>query len=297
MRPLCEGRVCLVTGAGRGLGRSFALALAAAGADAVVVNDLGVAVDGGGVDSGPAAHVSAHIAAMGCPSLADNSDVADWTAAHDMIERTVQRFGRLDVLVNNAGIFELGSFIDLTEPTFDAIWRVNGKGAAATAHAAARHWQSRHAAGERIDARLINVTSTAGLYAVPSMSAYGMSKTAVATLTQTLSQELLAFGVTVNAVAPGAWTRMTERLPAAGIDLSHVASSGFSPDDVAPLITWLASSESSDVTGQVFEANGGMLAVVEGWRQGPARRPMPAVEDYNVAVREMLQDATPRTRR
>ncbi|BBX62583.1 putative short-chain dehydrogenase/reductase [Mycobacterium saskatchewanense] len=296
---VCEGRVCLVTGAGRGLGRSYAIALAEAGAEAVIVNDLGADPDGTGAELGPALSVAAEIEARGCPSLADGSDISSWGAAHDMVERAVAAFGRLDVLVNNAGTFRRGPFVDLKESQCDTVFLTNCKGTIAPAHAAAQHWQSRHNREGRLDSRLINVTSSAGLYAAPTMAAYGASKSAMATLTQVLADELDAYGVTVNGVAPGAWTRMTIPMRAAGIDLSHVATrGGFDPEGVAPLVVWLASSDSRDVTGQIFEANAGMLAVAEGWRQGPKVDQTPAHPiEVGRTVRQLLTRSVPRTSR
>jgi NAD(P)-dependent dehydrogenase (short-subunit alcohol dehydrogenase family) len=285
----CEGRVCIVTGAGRGLGREYALALARHGAR-VVVNDLGGSRDGTGQDTGPAAEVAAEIAAAGGEASANSDDISTWDGAAHLIEQAVDTFGGLDVLVNNAGILRDRMLFSMSEEEWDSVIRVHLKGTFAPSHHAAAYWRDRSKAGEGNDARLINTTSVSGLYANPGQTNYGSAKAGIACFTQIAAQELHRYGVTVNAVAPGALTRLTEDLP-----MPDEIRSQFSPAHVAPVVTWLASRDSADVTGQVIEASGLVLAVAEGWHRGPATAPLETPDEVGPAVRKLLGDARPRT--
>ncbi len=266
MRRLCEGRVCIVTGAGRGIGREYALMLAAHGAR-VLVNDFGGARDGTGGDPGPADDVVAEILAAGGEAVANGADVSDWDAAKAMIDQAVATWGRLDVLVNNAGILRDRMLANMSEAEWDAVIRVHLKGTFAPARHAAAMWRDRAKAGESVDARLINTTSVSGIYGNVGQSNYGAAKAGIASFTVIVARELSRYGVTVNAIAPAALTRLTEDL---GMGQgSDEQKEQMHPRWIAPIVTWLASSESAGVTGRVFEASGRVLAVAEGWHRGP----------------------------
>jgi NAD(P)-dependent dehydrogenase (short-subunit alcohol dehydrogenase family) len=287
---LCEGRVCIVTGAGRGLGREYALSLARHGAQ-VVVNDLGGSRDGSGADAGPAQEVVDEIEAAGGAAVANTDDVSSWDGAAGLVEQAVEVFGRLDVLVNNAGILRDRMLFSMTEDEWDAVIRVHLKGTFAPSHHAAAHWRQRAKAGETLDARLINTTSVSGLYANVGQTNYGAAKAGIAALTQIAAQELGRYGVTANCIAPGALTRLTGDLDG----LTDEIRRNFAPSWVAPAVTWLASPDSADVTGQVIEASGLVLAVAEGWHRGPSTAPVESPEEVGPLVRKLLADARPRT--
>jgi len=286
---LCEGRVCVVTGAGRGLGREYALSLAAHGAH-VVVNDLGGSRDGSGADAGPAQEVADEITAAGGVAVANTDDVSTWDGAAGLIQQAIDTFGRLDVLVNNAGILRDRMLFSMTEDEWDAVIRVHLKGTFAPSHHAAVHWRERSKAGETNDARIVNTTSVSGLYANVGQTNYGSAKAGIAAFTQIAAQELGRYGVTVNAIGPGALTRLTGDL-----EVPEEIARNFAPTAVAPVITWLASPDSADVTGQVIEASGLVLAVAEGWHRGPSTVPVGSPAEVGPTVRELLADARPRT--
>jgi len=264
------GRVAIVTGAGRGLGRAHALELARHGAR-VVVNDLGVARDGAnpGVNDGaasPADEVVAEIKAAGGDALASADDVADWTGAGRMIASAIERWGRLDVLVCNAGFLRDRMFVSSEEGEWDAVLRVHVKGHVAPARHAAAHWRDAAKRGQPVDARIINTTSGAGLQGSIGQAAYAAAKGAIASLTLVQAAELARYGVTANAIAPAARTRMTE---AAFAEMMKKPDHGFdamAPENVSPLVAWLASAEARAVTGRVFDVSGGAIAVEDGWR-------------------------------
>ncbi len=298
---ICQGRVVIVTGAGRGIGRAHAHELARQGAR-VVVNDLDTALDGSGPGaSGPssggaATEVVAEIEAEGGEAVANGDDVADWEGAQRLVNTAVEAFDRLDVVVNNAGFVRDRMFVSSTEDEWDAVVRVHLKGHFAPAHWAAVHWREQAKAGRPVDARIINTTSGAGLMGSVGQSAYSAAKGAIASLTLVQAAELARYGITANAIAPAARTRMTE-----GVFTEMMAppsDGGFdamAPDNVAPLVAWLASIESAGVTGRVFEVEGGKVSVADGWRHGPAidngARWEPA--DVGVAVRKLLAEAPP----
>jgi NAD(P)-dependent dehydrogenase (short-subunit alcohol dehydrogenase family) len=286
---MCEGRVCIVTGAGRGLGREYALSLARHGAK-VVVNDLGGARDGTGADAGPAREVVDEIVAAGGEAAANTDDVSTWDGAAGLIQQAVDTFGGLDVLVNNAGILRDRMIFSMTEEEWDAVIRVHLKGTFAPSHHAAAYWRERSKAKEPVDARLVNTTSVSGLYSNVGQTNYGAAKAGIATFTQIAAQELGRYGVTVNAIAPGALTRLTGDL-----EMDEEIRRNFSPTWVAPVITWLASPDSSDVTGQVIEASGLVLAIAEGWHRGPSTRPVEQAGEVGPLVRKLLTEARPRT--
>jgi NAD(P)-dependent dehydrogenase (short-subunit alcohol dehydrogenase family) len=270
MSGICEGRVAIVTGAGRGIGRGHALELARQGAH-VVVNDLGGSMSGEGSDKGPAQAVVEEIEAAGGVAVANTDDVADFEGARRLVEQAVEVFGRLDVLVNNAGILRDRMLFNMSEAEWDAVIRVHLKGTFAPSRWAAEHWRNRAKAGETNDARIINTSSTSGLFANPGQSNYGAAKSGIASMSIIAAKELGKHGVTVNAIAPGARTRMTENLM--GAQARPQPAEGEwdprAPDNIAPLVAWLASPESAGITGQVFLVGGGRINIAEGWRRGP----------------------------
>jgi NAD(P)-dependent dehydrogenase (short-subunit alcohol dehydrogenase family) len=286
---MCEGRVCIVTGAGRGLGREYALLLAAHGAK-VVVNDLGGSRDGTGADAGPAQEVVDEITGAGGEAVANTDDISSWDGAAQFVQQAIDTFGRLDVLVNNAGILRDRMIFSMTEEEWDAVIRVHLKGTFAPSRHAAAYWREQSKAGEKVDGRLVNTTSVSGLYANVGQTNYGAAKAGIATFTQIAAQELGRYGVTVNAIAPGALTRLTGDL-----EISDEIRRNFDPAWVAPVITWLASTDSADVTGQVIEANGLVLAIAEGWHRGPTTKPVESPDEVGPLVRKLVADARPRT--
>lgn len=290
MARLCEGRVCIVTGGGRGIGREHALMLAEHGAK-VVVNDLGAGRDGSGSSAGPAQEVVDEIVAAGGEAIVDGHDVSDWSAAGEMVAAAVERFGRLDVLVNNAGILRDRMLVNMTESEWDAVIAVHLKGTAAPAHHAAVHWRERSKAGEEVDARIINTSSPSGLYGNVGQTNYGAAKAGIASFSIIASMELARYGVTVNAIAPAALTRMTEDLGMG--QASDEVKEKMSPAWIAPLVTWLASSESSGVTGRVFDITGMAVSVSEGWHRGPTAEPLADPESYGPLIADLVTQARP----
>lgn len=287
---MCADRVVIVTGAGRGIGREYALMLAGEGAK-VVVNDVGGARDGSGEDVGPAQDLVAEIEAAGGEAVANSDDISEWAGGEAVVRQAIDTFGGLDVLVNNAGILRDRMLFSMTEDEWDAVIKVHLKGTFATARHAASYWRNRAKAGETNDARIINTTSVAGLYANPGQTNYGAAKAGIAAFTQIAAQELGRYGVTVNAIAPGALTRLTEDL-----SLPDDMVAKFDPRWVAPIVTWLASPQSADVTGQVIESSGLVLAIAEGWRRGPSTEDVPAEpEEVDALVRKLLAVAQPHT--
>jgi len=272
----CADRVAVVTGAGRGIGREYALMLAEHGAR-VVVNDLGGGADGSGSSRSPAEEVVGEIRSRGGEAVANGDDVSDWDGARHMIEQALDEWGKLDVVVNNAGILRDRMLVNMSEEEWDAVIRVHLKGTFAPAHHAAAHWREQSKAGQAVDARLINTSSVSGIYGNPGQTNYGAAKMGIAGFTIIAARELRRYGVTVNAIAPGALTRLTEGLSSGPVsDEDRVRRS---PRWIAPIVTWLASTESREVTGRVFEASGDMLAIAEGWHRGPT---VEQVEDPTV---------------
>jgi NAD(P)-dependent dehydrogenase (short-subunit alcohol dehydrogenase family) len=288
---LCEGRVCIVTGAGRGIGREYALLLAKEGAH-VVVNDFGGARDGSGADVGPAQAVVDEITAAGGVAVAHVGDVSSLADATAMIELAISTFGRLDVLVNNAGILRDRMLFTMAEDEWDSVIKVHLKGTWAPTRVAAEYWRNNVKAGKTNDARIINTTSVSGLYGNPGQTNYGAAKGGIATFTLIAAEEMSRYGVTANAIAPGALTRLTEDL-----SLPPEMLARFGPEWVAPIIAWLASEKSADVTGQVIESSGQILGIAEGWRRGPnIDNPPLDPHEIDPIIRELLSRATPRTK-
>ena len=260
---LCEGRVAVVTGAGRGLGRAHALMLAKHGAK-VVVNDLGSSADGVGGDATPAQEVVAAILAAGGDAVVDNGNVATWDGAKSMIDKAVSTFGGLDILVNNAGILRDRMLINMTEQEWDSVTTVHLKGTFAPTHHAANYWRQRTKDGKKVDARVINTSSHSGLFCNVGQANYAAAKAGIAAFSLVAARELQRYGVTVNAIAPRATTRMTEGL----MEWTPEQLERRDPEWIAALVTWLASPESHAVSGRVFEAWGYGYAVAESWQHG-----------------------------
>ena len=271
MTGICDGRVVIVTGAGRGIGRAHALAFAAEGAH-VVVNDIGAELDGTGGSATPARQVVEEIVGAGGEAVVNGDDVADWSGARRLVATAVDTYGRLDVLVNNAGFVRDRMVVSCEEDEWDAVVRVHLKGHFATARFAAEHWRARAKAGEAVDARIVNTSSGAGLMGSVGQAAYSAAKAGIAALTLVQAAELGRYGVTANAIAPSARTRMTETVFAdmMAAPTESGAFDAMSPDNVAPLVVWLGSSGSAHVTGRVFEIEGGKVSIADGWQHGSA---------------------------
>ena len=285
---LCEGRVAIVTGAGRGIGREHALSLASQGAK-VVVNDVGGNIDGSGGDKSPAQQVVNEIKGMGGEAVANGDDVASWEGAQRLVNTAIEAFGDLHALVNNAGILRDRVLINMTEEEWDAVIAVHLKGTFGPSRWAAAYWREQSKAGKPTDGRIINTTSVSGIYGNPGQTNYGAAKAGIAAFTNIAALELVRYGVTVNAVAPVALTRMTEGLgPAPETDEEREMRS---PRWIAPIVTWLASAESAGVTGNVFEASGKMLAIAEGWHRGPRVAPVEDPTKLGPIVADLLSKA------
>jgi len=288
MAKLCEGRVVVVTGAGRGIGREHALSLARHGAH-VVVNDLGAGVDGSGGDASPANQVVKEIEALGGRAIANGDDISSFEGAERLIKAAVDTFGNLHGVVNNAGILRDRMMANMSEAEWDAVIKVHLKGTFAPAHFAAAYWRDQSKAGKPVDGRIINTTSVSGLYGNVGQANYGAAKAGIAAFTVITALELARYGVTVNAVAPVALTRMTENLqPTPPTDEEREVQS---PRWIAPIVTWLASAESKAVTGRVFEASGRTFAIAEGWVRGPSHSPVDDPTRLGPIVEELLGNA------
>ena len=286
---LCEGRICVITGAGRGIGREYALMLAEHGAH-VVVNDLGGDRTGTGADAGPAQQVVDEITAAGGAAVANTDDISTWEGGEALIRQAVEVFGGLDVVINNAGILRDRMLVNMSEDDWDSVIRVHLKGTFAVSRHAGAYWRDRTKAGESNDARIINTTSVSGIYGNIGQANYGAAKAGIAGLTIIAARELGRYGVTVNAIAPGALTRLTEDLP-----LTDETKAALDPRWVAPVCTWLASTLSSDVTEQIIEVSGTTFAIAEGWHRGPAGSPVSDPTEVDAAIRKLLADARPHT--
>ncbi|GGO72719.1 SDR family oxidoreductase [Nonomuraea cavernae] len=292
---ICEDRVVIVTGAGRGLGRAHALEFARQGAR-VVVNDLGVGPSGEGGSDGPAQTVAEEIRALGGEAVADRSDIATEQGARLLVASALEHFGRLDTLVNNAGFVRDRMLVNLSEEEWDAVTRVHLKGHFLPLKHAGLHWRAESKAGRPVDARVINTSSGAGLLGSVGQGNYSAAKAGIVGLTLVAAAELGRYGVTVNAIAPAARTRMTEEVFARTMAAPEEGVfDAMAPENVSPLVVWLGSAESKDVTGRVFEVEGGRICVMEGFRHGPAAdkgaRWEPAELGPRIAA--LLADATP----
>jgi NAD(P)-dependent dehydrogenase (short-subunit alcohol dehydrogenase family) len=283
-----------VTGAGNGLGKAYALGLAAEGAK-VVVNDLGVGTHGeDGETKGAAEKVVDEIKAMGGEAVANTDDVADWDAGKRMVEQALDSFGGLHAVVNNAGFVRDRMFFTCSPEEWDAVIRVHLRGHFCTSRHAAEYWRTQSKAGNPVDARIINTTSGAGLQGSVGQSAYSTAKGGIATLTLVQAAELSRLGVTANALAPNARTRMTST---GGFDME--AKDGefdvYAPENMAPLVAYLVSEQSKGVTGQVFELKGGEIFLSQGWTDSPKHDKGSRLEagELDAIVRKLVQDREP----
>jgi NAD(P)-dependent dehydrogenase (short-subunit alcohol dehydrogenase family) len=263
---ICDGRVVIVTGAGRGIGREHALAYAREGAK-VVVNDLGGDTTGEGADLTPAQQTVEDIKAMGGEAVVNGDNVADFEGARRIIQTAIDSFGRLDTLVNNAGILRDRMLVNMTEAEWDAVIAVHLKGTFGPTRHAAEYWREQTKAGETVDARIVNTTSPSGIFGNAGQTNYGAAKAGIASFTVICAMELGRYGVTANAIAPVARTRMTENL-----GFGQAPEGQFDrldPANISPLVVWLGSNESKEVTGRVFLVDGDRVGVAEGWHRGP----------------------------
>ena len=288
--PSLDGKVAIVTGAGRGIGREHALALARAGAH-VVVNDLGATLAGEGADATPAQQVVAEIEALGARGIANGANVADFDEAEALVRQAVEAFGRLDILVNNAGITRDRMLVNMTEEEWDSVIAVHLKGHFAPTRHAAAHWRERSKAGEDVRARIINTSSPSGVFGNVGQANYGAAKAGIAGLTLIAAQELARYGVTVNCLAPNARTRMTE----AAFGEIPVPEDGFDamdPANMSPIVVALCADEAQNVTGQCFFVYGGAVNVLGGWDAGElfARDDRWDADDFLAQLRERFPD-------
>ena len=291
---ICEGRVAIVTGAGNGLGRAYALGLAAEGAR-VIVNDLGVGTHGeSGETKGAAERVVDEIRALGGEAVANTDDVADWDAGKRMVEQALDSFGALHAVVNNAGFVRDRMFFTCSPEEWDAVIRVHLRGHFCTSRHAAEYWRAQSKAGKPVDARIVNTTSGAGLQGSIGQSAYSTAKGGIATLTLVQAAELGRLGITANALAPNARTRMTET---GAFDMAPRDGEFdvFAPENMAPLVAYLVSEQSRGVTGQVFELKGGEVFLSQGWTDSPAYDKGARLEavEMDAIVRKLLADREP----
>ena len=286
MARLCEGRVAIVTGAARGVGREHALGLARHGAR-VVVNDLGGAVDGTGTDKSPAQQVVEEIKAMGGEAVVNGDDVSSWNGAKNMIDQAVETFGTLDVVVNNAGILRDRMLVNMTEEEWDSVIQVHLKGTFAPSRHAAAYWRQKSKdTGEKVNARIINTSSTSGLYGNVGQTNYGAAKAGIAAFTIIAAGELGRIGVTVNSISPTAYTRMTDTLR----EYTEEDIERRDPRWVSPTIVYLSSAEANDITGRVIQAGNGRVAVCEGWRRGAEIDQIEDAEAIGPLIREMISN-------
>lgn len=284
MSDLLAGRVAIVTGAGRGIGRAHALELARHGA-AVVVNDYGVSLAGEDTGETPAEQVVAEIEAAGGRAVVNTADVADWEQSAAMVRQAIEVFGGLDILVNNAGFVRDRMLVNTSEEEWDAVIRVLLKGHFAPLRHAGAYWREEAKAGRTRAARVVNTSSGAGLQGSVGQSAYSAAKAGVAGLTLVAAQEMGRYGVTVNAIAPVAKTRMTE----GAFDTSQMAL----PEDNSPIVAWLVSEEAGDVTGRMIEIDGSVITLENGWSHGESRDAGArwSAADVGPALRDMIAAA------
>jgi NAD(P)-dependent dehydrogenase (short-subunit alcohol dehydrogenase family) len=293
---ICDGRTVIITGAARGLGRAYALGFAAEGAN-VVVNDIGTSLGGEGRDTSAADGVVEEIRAAGGQAIANYEDITDWDAAKRLVDAAIEAFGDLHVVVNNAGIVRDRMFVSATLEEWDATMQVHLRGHFCVSRHAVNYWRAKQKEGGDPQARIINTTSGAGLQGSIAQAAYSTAKGGIAALTLVQAAELGRYGITANALAPSARTRMTEQAFAEKMATEGEAFDVMDPANIAPAVVWLGSEHSADVTGCVFELEGGKIMIEDGWREGPVidkgARWNPA--DVGDAVHSLLeQRAEPR---
>ena len=284
MSRLCEGRVAIVTGAAQGVGREHALLLAKCGAK-VVVNDVGAEIDGTKMSDNPAYGVVDEIKAMGGEAVVNGDDVSSWEGSKRLVDQAISEYGKLDVVINNAGILRDRMLTNMTEDEWDAVMQVHLKGTFAPSRHAAAHWrQLSKDTGKPTTGRIINTSSTSGIYGNVGQTNYGAAKAGIAAFSIIAARELRRYGVTVNALAPTAHTRMTENLR----EYTPEDVEQRAPKWVSPVVVYLASEKSQDITGRVFQAGAGMVAVCEGWRRGAQVDPLEDPEALGPFVHEMV---------
>lgn len=288
---ICDNRTVVITGAARGLGRAYALAFATEGAN-VVVNDIGTSLGGEGRDTSAADSVVSEIKAAGGRAIANYEEITDWDGAKRIVDAAVAAFGDLHVVVNNAGIVRDRMFVSATIEEWDATMHVHLRGHFCLSRHAVDYWRAKQKAGTDPDARIINTSSGAGLQGSIAQAAYSTAKGGIAALTLVQAAELGRYGITANALAPSARTRMTEQAFAEKMATGGDAFDVMDPANIAPTVVWLGSAESANVTGCVFELEGGKIMLEDGWREGPVvdagRRWLPG--DIGAAVASLLAD-------
>ena len=291
---ICNDRTVIITGAARGLGRAYALAFAAEGAN-VVVNDIGASLDGEGRDTSAADAVVAEIVAAGGKAIANYEDITDWDAAKRIVDAAIAAFGDLHVVVNNAGIVRDRMFVSATPDEWDATMHVHLRGHFCLARHAVDYWRAKQKGGADPAARIINTTSGAGLQGSIAQAAYATAKGGIAALTLVQAAELGRYGITANALAPSARTRMTEQAFAEKMATGGQDFDTMDPANIAPAVVWLGSAESGDVTGCVFELEGGKIMLEDGWREGPFVDQQVRWEpgEVGAAVDRLLAERTP----
>jgi NAD(P)-dependent dehydrogenase (short-subunit alcohol dehydrogenase family) len=265
-----DGKVAVVTGAGRGIGRGEALLLASEGAS-LVVNDVGGEWDGQGQDTRPAQTVVDEIEASGAKATANYDDISTWNGAGALVRQAIETFGSLDIVVNNAGILRDAMIFNMTEENWDAVVAVHLKGHAALTHHACAYWRGKAKAGEATAGRIINTSSEAGLYGLKGQANYAAAKAGIAALTQVTAREMAKYGVTANCIAPRARTRLiTNTFGDAVMAAPEQGFDVFAPENVAPLVTYLAGDAASHISGQVFVVMGGLVQLMRPWEAGPS---------------------------
>ena len=289
MGNIVEGRVAIVTGAGRGIGREHALMLASNGAK-VVVNDLGGDAAGAGADTTPAQSVVDEILAMGGEAIVNGGNVADFDSAGEMVQQAVDAFGSCDILINNAGILRDRMVFSMSEGDWDAVINVHLKGTFAPTHHAAVYWREKVKAGGEAFGRIVNTASPSGIYGNVGQSNYGAAKAGIAAFTVITAMELVKYGVTVNCLAPGAYTRMTKDLPGfAGMDEETREKMG--PRWIAVATAWLCSEPAQNVTGRVFDIMGQRIGIAEQWHLGPTAMQTDDPADMTDVIAGLMAEA------
>jgi len=286
---ILDGKVALVTGAGRGIGREHALMMASEGAK-VVVNDLGGDAAGGGADATPAQEVVAEIEAMGGEAVVNGGNVAKFDEAGAMIQQAIDTFGDINIVVNNAGILRDRMLFSMSEDDWDAVIAVHLKGTFGPSNHAAKYWREQAKAGNDVYGRIINTASPSGIYGNVGQTNYGAAKAGIAAFSIIAAQELVKYGVTVNCLAPTAWSRMTADLMG-GEAAPEGLQEQISPRWIAVITTWLASPEAQNVTGRCFDIRGDQLGIAEGWHLGPVATQTDDPGDMGPVVAELMSKA------